>query len=148
MSLSQANLVFYEYKPQDYIDQHVARISSIMRWFYRLFNESNYRFPDIPAYLETLEGLPSDRKDIKRRLLSIPREVCELELAILKYLISVADNERVGVMMGTVRALCSIRTQRLVNLLDVASSLPIADDYSILGKLKEVFSTINKRLDA
>lgn len=148
MSLSQEDLVFYEYSPQDYVDQHVAKISSIMRWFYRLFNESNYRFPDIPAYLETLEGFPSDKKDIKRKLLSIPREVCELELTILKYLISVADTEEVGVVMDTVRTLCSIRTQRFANLLDVATSLPSAGDYSILVKLKGIFSTINRRLDA
>jgi len=144
LTLNQDDLVFYDYKPEDYIDSRMGKIVSVMRWFYKLFNENNYRFPDTPAFLETLIDFPSQGEDIKKKLLMIPGQVAQLELSLLKYLISKMEGEDPSIDKEIIRIICNEQINNITSLLDFAVTIPDMPwkQYSTLVKLQGIFHNI------
>ena len=149
LTLNQDDLVFYDYKPEDYIDSRMSKIVSVMRWFYRLLNENNYRFPDTPAFLETLIDFPSQGSDAKKKLMIIPKQVAELELRILKYLISKMESGDPSIDKEIIRVICSEQINNITALLDFAVTIPDIPwkQYSTLVKLQGVFHSIAQCLE-
>ena len=147
--LNQDDLVFYDYKPEDYIDSRMGKIVSVMRWFYRLLNENNYRFPDTPAFLETLIDFPSQGSDVKKKLLMIPKQVAELELRILKYMISKLESNDSCIDMKIIRIICNEQINSITSLLDFAVTIPDMPwkQYSTLVKLQGIFHDIARGLE-
>jgi len=149
LTLNQDDLVFYDYKPEDYIDPRMSKIVLVMRWLYKLFNENNYRFPDTPAFLETLVDFPSHEEDIKNKLLMIPMQVAQLELSLLKYLISKIESEYPSIDMKIIRIICNEQINNIKSLLDLAVTIPDVplNQYSTLFKLQCIFHDIGQCLE-
>lgn len=144
LTLSQDDLVFYDYRPEDYIDSRMSKIVSVMRWFYKLFNENNYRFPDTPAFLETLIEFPPHGEDVKKKLLMIPKQLAQLELNLLKYLISKMEGVDSSIDMKIIRIICNEQINSITSLLDSAVTIPDMPwkQYSTLVKLQGIFHSI------
>lgn len=149
LTLNQDDLVFYDYRPEDYIDSRMGKIVSVMRWFYKLFNENNYRFPDTPAFLETLIDFPSQGEDVKKKLLMIPKQVAQLELSLLKYLTSKNGSQDPGIDMKTIKIICNEQISNIISLLDYTVTIPDMPwkQYSTLVKLQGIFHSIAQCLE-
>jgi anaerobic magnesium-protoporphyrin IX monomethyl ester cyclase len=144
LTFNQDDLVFYDYNPEDYIDSRMGKIASAMRWFYKLFNENNYRFPDVPAFLETLVDFPSQGRDVREKLLMIPKRVAQLELSILKYMISRMASDDPHIDKDAIRIICDEQINEITSLLDFAVTIPCMPwkYYFTLVKLHGVFHSI------
>jgi radical SAM superfamily enzyme YgiQ (UPF0313 family) len=149
LTLNQDDLVFYDYKPKDYIDSRIGKIVSVMRWFYKLFNENNYRFPDTPTFLETLIDFPSQGEDAKKKLLMMPKQVAQLELSLVKYLISKMESDDPSIDMKIIRIICNEQINNITSLLDFAVTIPDMPwkQYSTLVKLQGIFHSIALSLE-
>jgi len=87
IALDRENLTFYKYSYKSYIDPKISYLIPYLRTFYKVFNDSGYRFAGIEMFLN-FKNIDNRNEKAINNILYIPRAFKNLEFSIIKYILS------------------------------------------------------------